>query len=298
MTSAPTARSRERFVESFDGTRLYTERSGSGAPVVLCDGLGCDGFVWRQTRPRLEQGYDVLHWHYRGHGLSQAPASLSAMRIRDLTDDLRAVLDAHDIERAVLVGHSLGVQVILEFALRHPERVAGLVTVCGSYGTPLETFHNRGYLAVAFPTLAALVERYPREAQRLWTGVVSSELAYQVGLRTEVNQDLVRRTDFEPYFAHLASMDVQVFMALLEDANQHSVERELDTLAVPTLVIAGSRDSFTPPWLSERMARRIPGAARRRFAIRRAVLLLLRARGSRRRFPRSGLLRSGWSGVA
>src|SRR5262245_31814406 len=70
------AMERERFISSFDGASLYTADSGAGMPVVLCDGLGCDGYIWKYIRPQLAERYHVVRWNYRGHGLSPVPASL------------------------------------------------------------------------------------------------------------------------------------------------------------------------------------------------------------------------------
>ena len=66
-------------------------------------------------------------------------------------DDLNRVMDAAGIEQAVLFGHSMGVQVALEFHRRYAHRVKGLVLICGSYGTPLDTFHDGNWLKRALP---------------------------------------------------------------------------------------------------------------------------------------------------
>src|SRR5215218_2180122 len=136
------------FLTVPDGASLYYAVEGpAGAPgAVLCDGLGCDGFAWKHLAPHLEQRHRVLRWHYRGHGRSSVPRDTSRVGMDYHCDDLARVMDAAGLERAVLFGHSMGVQVVLEFHRRHPERVAGLVLVCGSYGNPLDTFHDSTYL--------------------------------------------------------------------------------------------------------------------------------------------------------
>src|SRR5689334_3223329 len=99
---------RERFVRSFDGTELYVSEAGEGLPLVLCDGLGCDGFIWKYFRPAFEGRYRVVRWHYRGHGLSKLPQDPKALDVESLRKDLLAVLDALALEKAVFVGHSMG----------------------------------------------------------------------------------------------------------------------------------------------------------------------------------------------
>src|SRR6188472_4074314 len=91
-----------------DGTRLFYSDEDHGdprTPVVMCDGIGCDGYVWRYLRASLAPRR-TLHTHYRGHGRSQPPRDLARVTIEDLADDVVAVLDHAGISRAVLIGHS------------------------------------------------------------------------------------------------------------------------------------------------------------------------------------------------
>lgn len=252
----------ERWVRSFDDTELFVRASGTGAgaPIVLCDGLGCDGFIWKKLKPALEGVHRVVHWHYRGHGQSKRPTDMNALGIGPLHRDLLAVLDELGIDRTILFGHSMGVQVILETALEVPERVAGIVAVCGSYGRPLDTFHDSGLLNVLFPSLRDLTRRHPRMAQRFWTAAMMSELSYQLAMHAEVDGRLLSRATFKPYFDHLAAMDVRVFVNMLDQAREHTVEHRLHEIDAPALIVAGSRDTFTPVWLSRRMAHLIRGA--------------------------------------
>ncbi len=250
----------ERFVSARDGTALFVRSSGAGLPVVLCDGIGCDGFVLRHLRPALESRYRVVNWHYRGHGQSQAPADPRALGIPELRSDLAAVLDALGIERAVLLGYSMGVQLALDFALHQPQRVAGLVPMCGSYGHLLDTFHDGRLLARAFPLLREAVYRWPQVAQRLWTRAATSDLLLALGMRVEVEWRLIGPEDLKPYVEHLGHMDAGLFIRMLDQVRHHTVEPRLHEINAPTLVIAGEKDTFTPVWLSRRMARHIPGA--------------------------------------
>jgi len=263
MRGAPSHDVHERYVRASDGALLYVSVEGSGSPgrpaVVLCDGLGCVGFIWPYLRPSLAARHQVVRWHYRGHGLSSLPPRTEVVEIDQLVRDLGAVMDSLELSDAVLMGHSLGVQVVLEFALQHPERVRGVVTLCGSYGKPLETFHGSGRLGQIFPLLDAAARRFPVGTQTLWTKLLGSELAYQVAVHGgEVNRSLIHRQDFWRYFEDLSSMDARFFFALLRGANGHTVEDRLAALVSPTLVVAGEHDSFTPAWLSERMRDLIP----------------------------------------
>jgi pimeloyl-ACP methyl ester carboxylesterase len=247
------------YTAGADGTPLHYYTVGEGSPaIVCCDGIGCDGYAWKYVASDFAARHRVVRWHYRGHGLSGKP-SPDRMTIADLVDDLIRVMDAQNIERAVLLGHSLGVQVILDAHRRHPERVLALVPMCGSFGRPLDTFKDSTILRRLLPTISMLFTRFPRAAQALWKQF-DTELAYQISMVMEVNRNLARRADFRSYFTHMSKMDPQLFIRLLEDASTNDALPHLSKIDVPTLIVAGERDGFTPRWLSAIMQSRIPGS--------------------------------------
>lgn len=255
---------RTGVVAGCDGTPIHYRVHGpAGAPaVILCDGIGCDGYVWKYLEPELAQHYRVVHWHYRGHGHSPDPRDPRRVDIADLADDLTCVLDdaVGPGAGAVLAGHSMGVQVCLETYRRHPERVRGLLLLCGSYGTPLRTFKGQRTLEQVLPYVRFLVKRLPGIAQTMVTRLIPTELAYQIATRFEINGELIRRDDFFPYLEHMARMNVSLFLEMLAAAGRHSGRDLLDRVDVPTLIVAGDRDGFTPAHLSEEMHRLIRGS--------------------------------------
>ena len=98
---------RDGFVEAEDGTRLFCEELGEGSPpIVLTDGIGCDGFVWRYLMPSLARHHRVVHWHFRGHGRSGPPRNPEQLSIEDLARDLRSVCRHLDVERPVIANAS------------------------------------------------------------------------------------------------------------------------------------------------------------------------------------------------
>jgi len=254
---------REGYVPSIEGTPLYFKVVGAGEPaILLCDGVGCAGYAWRYFVDYFRDRHRIAHWHYRGHGRSGKPRDLSRLEIADHADDAVRVLAEVGAKQAVLVGHSMGVQVILEIYRRHPQRVRGLVPICGSYGHVIDTFHGTQVLKRLFPVLYRLsTSEISRPlVQAFWTWALHTRLAYTVAALVEINPRLVREEDFRPYLDHLGAMDVEVFVRCLDGASRHSAEDLLPSVRVPTLIVAGERDGFTPSWLSEKMHREIPGA--------------------------------------
>ena len=245
-----------------DGSPLFYDLRGEehADTVVLCDGIGCDGYVWKYLEGDLASAYRLIHWHYPGHGRSPKPRDPSRIAISDLADDLRAVLDDSDTGGAVVIGHSMGVQVALETYRRHPERVAALVLVCGAPATPLKTFRGSAAMESLLPRIQRTVNRAPALFSGLARAVLETDFSYRVATRIEVNGELIDPRDFMPYLRGLSRIEAPYFLAMLAEAGKHSALDVLPTIDVPALIIAGARDGFTPVHLSKTMAAAIPGA--------------------------------------
>jgi len=252
---------REGFVEAADGTRLFFEVAGEGKPpVVLTDGIGCDGFAWRYLTPRLARHHQVVHWHFRGHGRSGPPLHRDQLSIEDLARDLRTICDHLEIERPVIAAHSMGVQVALEYYRQNPDDVAGLVLMCGTFGRITTTFHGTDLLDQVLPGLIRGAQMFPSAARAVW-GRVPAAIAFRVACAgRELDRERIQEEDFQRYWEHASLMDPDVFLRMLQYAGQHDARGFLPDVDVPTLVVAAEHDTFTPMVLAEEMAAAIPNA--------------------------------------
>jgi pimeloyl-ACP methyl ester carboxylesterase len=245
-----------------DGSPLFYEswgERGRATPALLCDGIGCDGYVWRHLRHDLADRHCV-HSHYRGHGRTPPPRDPARVTVEDLADDVACVLDDALVDRAVLVGHSMGVQVALETYRRHAARVAGLVLMCGAASHPLRTFRGSAVLEQWLPVIQKWIHRVPGMINRATRVVLPTRLAYEVASRLEIRRELIEPSDFMPYLEGMARIDARLFVAMLSAAGRHSADELLPHVMVPTLVVAGGRDGFTPPERSRAIASAVPDA--------------------------------------
>lgn len=254
---------RESFALGRDGTRLYVRQAGESrasrtASAVLCDGILCDGFIWKYLFDGLKTRMPVTHWHYRGHGRSQSPQDPDFIDIAAHASDLDEVRTHIGDGPVVLFGHSMGCQVALEGYRARRDGVRGLVLLCGSYGRITETFRGNNVLAQFLPKVLELVERNPEWARALWSRVPPELALRSALLLREVNPEAIEPDDLLPYMRHMTHVDIGLFLRMLRAAGEHDAEDLLPTIDIPVLVVAGSRDSFTPPFLAERMVELLP----------------------------------------
>jgi pimeloyl-ACP methyl ester carboxylesterase len=111
-----------------NGLNFHYWRVGEGPDVILLHGLTGNMASWHFTvLPELKRTYRVTTYDLRGHGRSDMPPT--GYTTADMAEDLRGLMDALEIERAHIVGHSLGADIALHYALLYPERVDRVVAI-------------------------------------------------------------------------------------------------------------------------------------------------------------------------
>ena len=226
-----------------DGTVIYYETWGRGEPLLLLSGLATDLRIWACQRLVFGRRYRCIAVDNRGSGRSGKPPG--PYTLEEMAADAVAVLDAEGVGRAHVVGHSMGSYVAQVLAVEHPDRLRTLTlagTACRHQPWRLdlltrwqETARNHGVHAWArraFPWLLG-----PRTA---WTFGLFINLLWPIILQ-------------QP--AH--AFDAQIEALLGAPDGERS---RLSSIAVPTLVVCGSKDTLTTPADAVEVASLIPDA--------------------------------------
>jgi pimeloyl-ACP methyl ester carboxylesterase len=232
------------FTTLADGTRLYWEESGTGSPLLLIQGLGWSAEMWYSLVPELEGGFRVIRYDGRGIGRSDVPPGPYSIEL--MADDAVAVLRAAGLERAHVLGVSLGGIVAQEVALRHPDAVTSLILGCT----------HPGGAETVWPD-PAVMEVLKRRADMPFDEAVRAavQYAYSEGCDPAViEQDMRRRLD-------LPTSPVGYQGQLLGGLGYQGTLPRLKGLAVPALVFTGDADQMVPPQNSTTLADAIPDSA-------------------------------------
>jgi pimeloyl-ACP methyl ester carboxylesterase len=255
-----------RRVTSFDGTEIayhLTPPPFDGAPaVVLANGLGGPHLAWRAQIEHLRNRYRFITWDYRGlYGSGRPPRdNASAYSIPHHVRDMDAILAAESIHRGALVGWSMGVQVVLEAYRVRPDLAANLVLINGTYGKPLDSLSPLPGMKIVLPSLVDLARRAHSIASQMTRKATSQPEALLWLKRVGLIGSTLADADFAELVHAFGELDMETFFRNLRAIGEHDAEAVLDTVRVPTLVITGDEDAFTPGVLARQMARRIPSA--------------------------------------
>jgi 3-oxoadipate enol-lactonase len=237
------------FAHSKDGTRIHYEIRGQGEPLALIFGYGGSGRAWGEPFLRLlEAHFKTIVIDNRGTGQSDKPEK--PYSLIDLAADVASVLDHARIDRAHLMGISMGGMIAQEFALNHPARLRGLVlgcTVCGF-----------AHSVAGDPETVAALQVNPGEPQASQIERLLAACCAKPFLASAKGQAVLKErlaevmnypiTPLHTYKLHWGAI-----------AGFDTFDR-LPQLKVPTLVITGTSDLLVPDANSDIIKDRIPGA--------------------------------------
>lgn len=248
------------YVKSFDGTRLFYSIEGKGKPLVFCYGLICSSLHWTYQIEHFQKNHKAIWFDYRGHQNSEVPRNLSSITLENIARDLGTVLDELNIPDAVLLGHSMGVNVVMEFYRQQPKRVAGMVLANGTAQRPLETLFRHNFLQAGFQVLRKLHEKSPELVSLLWKSQKGNPFARTLVSLGGFNPHLTPQADIELYIDQVAETDPSILIQLIQNYSAYDATAWLHTVQVPTLILAGEMDRLIPLEQQELMHQLIPNS--------------------------------------
>jgi pimeloyl-ACP methyl ester carboxylesterase len=222
------------FIRLASGLQVRVVEAGSrnAQPVVLVPGWACTAWIYHETLPGLARaGFRGIAVELKGHGLSDKPLDEAEYSVEAMRDHLIQILDALALPVAGLVGHSMGASIAAHAAALIPDRVTGLALVA-----PVGFAGVRGMSLFRAVTPMSLVPYLPHVATRF---VVKTMLGIVYGnLRGPDQRDideLRAPTQFPEYTRALRHL-----------LHAFDWDRPFPRLAVPHIVIAGTKDHLSP----------------------------------------------------
>lgn len=235
--------STRRGVADLNGTRLHYEMVGAGQPLVLIHGSGLDLRMWDDQAIVFSRHHLVVRYDRRGFGRSAIPSGGAYAHY----EDLKALLDHLDVGRPCLLGHSSGGRAALDFAVRYPDAVRGLIL----YGSVVGGYRFEPDFAASLEAVRSTARAYGVEAAKApWLALLDCQPLEALG-----GPSALARIVSEYSGWHWLHADPERL------ADTPTVER-LGCIRAPTLILLGERDVPDVHRIADRVQAEVPRARR------------------------------------
>lgn len=233
MTSA------RSFVTTSDGVKLYTEVTGTGDPIVFVHEFAGHHLSWETQVRYFSRRYKCITYQARGWPPSDVPASFESYSQARAADDIADVMKGLGLQKAHVVGLSMGATAALEFAIRHPGKGLSISAAGAGSGSTRD---------------AAMLARFRREAEEMAERIERDGIAalgdiYLAGpaRRQLLAKDPRGYAEFKRQFIEGASKGRALTMRGVQARRQPFFDREAELRAIadPVLVICGDEDDAT-----------------------------------------------------
>lgn len=227
----------------------FVVEKGKGETIILIHGLASSVYTWRGIINKLAMKYHVVALDLMGSGFSEKP--VKGINVETFTEQLLELMNRLHINSAVLVGNSLGGKVALNFTIKHPERVKGIVLIDSTgYQKPRE---RRGMLFKLC--------RY-KAFESILKMLISRRRVKRYLKSAFYNKSAINRRVINSYYRPLKTAGgIKSLRSLAESLSYEEFNFEiLKTLNLPTLIIWGEKDDWIPSSDGKQLNKHIKGS--------------------------------------
>lgn len=248
------------MVESFaevNNIKLSYEIFGDGYPVVLVHGFGDTKEGWRAQTPELSKHFKVIRFDNRGAGNSERPGD--KYKLDDFVEDIKGLMDYLKIDKAHIIGWSLGGMLVQNFVLKYPDRVNKVVLINTNAGTPDESGPE------AYKNMRLEKEKLKKEdpVEAFWS---TARVGYYIKFRKQMEAEPSKK------WYGLWSVEDLIEESAKNIATEHEIELQGNVLKVhntkdrlknitnPVLLLTATHDRITPKSSMEEMHELLPNS--------------------------------------
>ena len=228
-----------------DDLRIYYEVHGQGAPLVMIRGLGSNLDHWYAQAPTFSQYYKVIMFDNRGIARTNDPGGDYTVPM--MAADTLGLMDGLELQKAYVMGLSMGGMIAQELAINCPDRVKGLVPFCTHCGGTEQVGPS--------PEVSALFKEMVFEN--------TPEAKVKAASTLFDRQTLEHSPEIPTYYSEVSLKNpakAEILIKQWQAVLQHDTFDRLPRITAPTLVITGAEDLLIPPANSKTLAEKIPRA--------------------------------------
>lgn len=241
------------FVKNF--TKFNPEK-----PMLVFNyGLVCSNHHWKfQTQYFDSLGYQILIHDYRGHFQSTGAHDVKKITFQQMAKDVADLCVFLEIKKAVMLGHSMGVNICLQLAKDYPELVTGMVLISGTFINVKDVMFDTNLMEFVAPIASLGLEKYPEVFKKIWATGGMNPIVREIIHKTGFNHQKVSKEFIEIYLNRVGQLGAEVFFQLFNEMTKQNIIGNLEKMNVPALVMGGHKDNVIPNHLQRTLATLLP----------------------------------------
>jgi pimeloyl-ACP methyl ester carboxylesterase len=247
------------FLKTSDGEQIFYStnfKPGKAKKHVLIFnyGLVCSNYHWTEQINFFDElGFDILLHDYRGHYQSSGKHDLSKVTFNQIAHDLNELVEFLNLKDVILLGHSMGVNVSLEYAKLFQKKIKAMILISGTIVPVYNIMMNTHFTGPARPFMGQLLQTFPNQFKAFWKFGGWSPITRKIIKSGGFNVDQVSDEFIEIYLNKLGELGPELFFQLLDQMQEHDALAFIHKIKSKTLVIGGNMDKVIPNFLQRLM---------------------------------------------
>ncbi len=234
----------------FCTNRPHKEFKNKRNVLIFNYGLVCSNEHWRYQLPYFDKlGFDIIIHDYRFHFQSKGKGGLTNCTFQKIANDLDSIINFLAPQSSILIGHSMGVNICLEYVKQHAEKVSKMVLMSGTVFPPHDVMFDTNAMEIITPLLADLKNKAPGVFDLIWRTSHLNPLAVNLTHDGGFNKSQVPKEMIKIYLEKVGELSVDLFLQLFNEMKRHNIISSLSQIKIPTLIIGGDKDKVIPNYL-------------------------------------------------
>ncbi len=234
----------------------------SRKPTLIFNyGLLCSHGHWQHQLPYLSKmGFNLLLHDYRGHFSSSGIEDIKSINFENICHDLHELLESLAITEYAMLGHSMGVNVTLEYSRIYPKDIKGSILISGTVFPPQDIMFDTNIMDIATPALKWFTSSFPQAFDTVWKNSYKNPVARFFVHRGGFNTNYIKDEYVQFYMKKISELPKELLLHLLDEMKEHNVINELEKISTPSLIIGGDKDKIIPNYLQKILEKHMPNS--------------------------------------
>ena len=229
--------------------------------LIFNYGLVCNSAHYREQIPFFHKaGFKIIYHDYRFHFGSEGTGNIEDCTFNNIVRDMESLFKDLGIKKTLHVGHSMGVNITLEYAKRNPTTVVGMILISGTVLAPQDIMFDSNYTEIATPYIRSFTKNFPKSFELIWKTQYMNPLVRYIVLRGGFNTKQVGDEFVQIYMKKISELPSEIFLQLLDQMKNHDILQDLESIQIKSLVIGGDKDQVIPNYLQKILHKHLPNS--------------------------------------